>query len=164
MTERICSLYLRMVEFDAGEPALIQHFTKVHAYSKLIAEQEKMDAHSLEILEAAALVHDIAIPLCLQKYGSDAGPLQEAEGPALVREMLPSLGFTDQETERVAWLVAHHHTTQNIVDADHQILIEADFLVNAHESAHTLDAKQTTLAKIFKTDTGTRLFRTMFAL
>ena len=31
MTERIRSLYLRMVEFDAGEPALIQHFTKVHA-------------------------------------------------------------------------------------------------------------------------------------
>lgn len=162
MTQRIQNLYFRMIEFDRGCPDLIQHFTKVHSYAVLIAVREKMDVHEREILEAAALVHDIAIPLCLEKYGSSAGPHQEAEGPALVREMLPPLGFDDAFTERVCWLVAHHHTYSNIQALDHQILVEADFLVNAYEGDHSKQAKQNTLEKIFKTSSGKHIFKEMF--
>ena len=40
----------------------------------------------------------------------------------------------DQElTHRVCWLIGHHHTYSNIRDIDHQILVEADFLVNMAE-------------------------------
>ena len=164
MTERIRALYMKMVEFDCGQPALIQHFTKVHAYAKLIAEQESLGAQEREVLEAAALVHDIAIPLCISKYGSGAGNYQEAEGPALVQEMLGSMDFEPAFIQRVCWLVAHHHTLTGIESPDHQILIEADFLVNAFEGSHTEKSKRRMLENVFKTDTGKKLLQTMFAL
>lgn len=164
MTERIRSLAMKMVEFDRGQPALIQHFTKVYAYAALIAGQEPMGAEEREMLEAAALVHDIAIPLCIAKYGSDAGNLQEQEGPALVREMLSSMDFGDGFVERVCWLVAHHHTLTGIESMDHQILIEADFLVNAFEGGQSREAMQRMLNNVFRTTAGKTLLRTMFDL
>lgn len=164
MTERVQKLYLKMIEFDQGDAGLIQHFTKVHAYCRLIALREGMDPAKEETLEAAALVHDIAIPLCRKKYGSSAGNLQEQEGPALVREMLPPLGFDEAQVERVSWLVAHHHTYSNIDTLDYQILVEADFLVNAFESNYTEQAKRNTYENIFKTETGKMIFAQMFGL
>ena len=41
MTERLKALYRSMIAFDRGQPDLIQHFTKVHAYAKLIAEYRR---------------------------------------------------------------------------------------------------------------------------
>lgn len=162
MNERLQRLFWKMVDFDP-DAQRIQHFTKVHAYAALIAEGEHMAGiRRREILEAAALVHDIAIRLCLEKYGSCVGPLQEKEGPALVREMLPEFGYDPAFIERVAWLVGHHHTYNPIDGDDHQILVEADFLVNAYEGAHSPEGNQATLKNIFKTQTGSRLFRTMF--
>lgn len=164
MTERNRKLYLRMVEFDRGMPALIQHFTKVHAYAALIAAGERMEASARECLEAAALVHDIAIPLCIHKYGSGAGAYQEKEGPALVREMLHPLNYDDAFIDRVCWLVAHHHTLTNINTLDHQILIEADYLVNAFEGNQSQTAQRQMLETIFKTPTAKTLLQNMFAL
>ena len=74
MHERLRELFRQMILFDA-DADLIQHFTKVHSYAKLIAESEGLDPHTVEVLEAAALVHDIGIPLCNQKYGRHPGPL-----------------------------------------------------------------------------------------
>lgn len=164
MNARLNQLYHKMIEFDAGDPALIQHFTKVHAYACLIAEGENMDAHTREILEATAIVHDIAIPLCREKYGIDAGNLQEKESPALICEFFEGMDFDQDFISRVSWLVAHHHTYNPIEGIDHQILVEADFLVNAYESGHSEEAKQNTLTNIFKTETGQKLYRTMYGL
>ncbi|MFR1449740.1 MAG: hypothetical protein ACLSXC_05920 [Beduini sp.] len=38
------------------------------------------------ILEIAAITHDIACPLCRQKYGNTNGKYQEQEGLILVEE------------------------------------------------------------------------------
>ena len=65
MNERLQKLFFAMVDFDP-DPERIQHFTKVHAYAALIADGESMPGiRRREILEAAAIVHDIAIRLCL---------------------------------------------------------------------------------------------------
>lgn len=164
MEKRIRELYLRMIDFDAGYPDLIQHFTKVSSYATLIAEAEGLDAHILGTLKAAALVHDIAIPLCREKYGSDAGRLQEHEGPALAREMLTALEFPEDVIDRVCTLVGEHHTYVPTDGMDHQILIEADFIVNSFESNHTDQARRNTLERIFKTQTGRHIYATMYAL
>ena len=164
MNDRIRKLTFAMIAFDRGEPELIQHFTKVHAYCRLIAACECLPDDQQEILEAAALVHDIAIPLCLKKYGDCSGPHQEAEGPDLVREMLPPIGFTPDQVERVCWLVAHHHTLTGITSLDHQILIEADFLVNSFESGHSDASRRSMLEKTFKTAAGKRILKEMFDL
>lgn len=164
MQQRILQLFYSMLSADAGDPDLIQHFTKVYSYARLIAETEGLDAHTTEILEAAALLHDIAIPLCNKKYGAHPGPLQEKEGPALAEPLLISAGFTDEETARVCTLIGEHHTWYPIDGIDHQILLEADMIVNSFENSLSLDAMQSALNLKFATRAGKRIYATMFGL
>ena len=59
-----------MIDYYQGQPKRIQHFLKVHAYAKLIGEQEGLDKEILDILEVAALTHDIGIKISEEKYNS----------------------------------------------------------------------------------------------
>ena len=158
----INKLIMEMVQFYAGDPHQVQHFIKVHSYSKLIGEIEKISPDVMETLEAAAIVHDIGIKPAREKYGQSHGKLQEKEGPALAEEMLKKLDFTESVIARVSYLVAHHHTYSNIDGLDYQILIEADFLVNLHEKNESKENALSVLNKIFKTETGKALCRQMF--
>ena len=126
----INQLHLTMIELYKGDAKRIQHFCKVHSYAKLIAETENVDKNCQFIIEAAALTHDIGIHICEEKYGSCNGKLQEKEGPAIAEKLLGELGFDRNISERVQYLIAHHHTYGNINEMDYQILVEADFLVN----------------------------------
>mgnify|MGYP000007761073 CR=1 FL=1 len=60
-------LILKMISYDHGSPERIQHFLKVHSFAKTIAVSEHLDEKTLFITEAAAIVHDIGIRLCLEK-------------------------------------------------------------------------------------------------
>ncbi len=164
MTERIKKLYFKMIDFDRGQPDLIQHFTKVHSYAKLIGETEGLDAHTQEILEAAALVHDIAIPYCNQKYGAHPGNLQEKEGPPLARALLSSLDFQEEEVGRICALVGEHHTYDPIDGIDHQILLEADLLVNSFSHGDSKVQCAGILHHLFATRAGKRMYAAMFGL
>ena len=62
----------------------VAHLIKVHSYARLIGQLEQLDDQTQQILEISAIVHDIACPLCREKYGSTLGKYQEKEGPALV--------------------------------------------------------------------------------
>ncbi|MGN0282874.1 MAG: HD domain-containing protein, partial [Prevotella sp.] len=117
------------------------------------------------ILESAALVHDIGIRASERKYGHQNGKLQEQEGPAVAQELLARLGgYTDQQIERICWLVAHHHTYHVCEDLDYQILIEADILVNLYEDNVSTDAVCAVHRNIFRTESGTRMLETMFGI
>ena len=155
-------LHMEMILLDAGDPGLIQHFCKVHAYAALIGRQEGLQKHSLFTLEAAAYTHDIAIRCCREKYGSGDGKLQEKEGPAIAEELLTRLGFPEDVIGRVKFLIAHHHTYTDIQGLDYQILVEADFLVNLFEGNEPEEAVRRTLEKIFRTETGKRICAEMF--
>ena len=155
-------LHLAMLELYKGDAKRIQHFCKVHSYAKLIAECEKVDKQTLFILEAAALTHDIGIHLCEEKYGDCSGKLQEKEGPAIAARLLGELGFEKQVSERVQYLIAHHHTYHNIDGLDYQILVEADFLVNYFEDGLDREHIKTSAEKIFKTETGKKIVKEMF--
>ena len=162
--ERLTALYDRMVSYYAGEPARIQHFVKVHSFARRIGLAEGLDSKTQLTLEAAALVHDIGIKPAEAIYGSCEGPYQEALGPAPARELLESLDFPADVTERVCYLVGHHHTDMGIDGMDYQILVEADFLVNLYEDSVPKAAAQNVLDKIFKTQTGKTICKEMFVL
>lgn len=155
-------LYFKMMEWDRGEAGLIQHFAKVHEFAVLIGKAEGLDAKTLEILETAALVHDIGIIPARKLYGNGCGKNQEKVSDGPVREMLGSLGYEQDLIDRVAYLVNHHHTYDIIDGPDYQILVEADFLVNLYEESEPKEACQAVLEKIFKTETGKNILRTMF--
>ena len=155
-------LHYEMIRLYSGDPMRIQHFCKVHSYAKLIAEMEKVDAKTLFILETAALTHDIGIHLCEEKYGNCNGKLQEKEGPAVAEKLLEDLGFSGEVSERVQYLIAHHHTYNNIDGIDYQILVEADFLVNMYEDELSEEALQNAYRNIFRTETGKKICREMY--
>ena len=157
-------LTMKMIQYYRGDADRIQHFTKVHSYARLIAVSEQLEPDLQFITETAAIVHDIGIRLCEQKYGECGGKLQEIEGPSLAEEMLDELVFPPKVVERVSYLVGHHHTYDNIDGMDYQILVEADFLVNFYEGGMDKDAIMTTYEKIFKTERGRLICREMFGL
>ena len=160
----IADLFIAMATYDTPSTHRIAHFTKVHAYARQIGLLEKVDEETQLIVEAAAIVHDIGIKVCLEKYGSHAGHLQEQEGPPLAETMLASLGFAEGVIERVSFLVGHHHTYDDIDGIDYQILVESDFLVNLEEQEAPEATIRKTLDNIFKTPTGRHLCRLLFAL
>lgn len=66
------------------------------------------------------------------------------------------------DVERISWVVGHHHTYTNVDGLDHQILLEADFLVNADESGYARAAIETARSQIFQTVSGIRLLDAMY--
>ena len=160
----INQLHLAMIELYKGDAKRIQHFCKVHSYAKLIAETENVDKKCLFTIEAAALTHDIGIHICEEKYGSCNGKLQEKEGPAIAEKLLGELGFDRNVSERVQYLIAHHHTYGNINEMDYQILVEADFLVNIMEEGSSKEAAIKAYQNIFKTSCGKKICREMFGI
>ncbi|WP_434084515.1 hypothetical protein [Lacrimispora xylanisolvens] len=73
-----------------------------------------------------------------------------------------SLEYSPEEIDRICWLVGHHHTYKNIEGKDYQILVEADFLVNAWEDGMSREAVENVRKKIFATAAGIRMFETMY--
>ena len=155
-------LILKMIEHDAGNPWMIQHLMKVHEFARIIGTLEKLDEKQMEILEAASIVHDIGIKIAKQLHGTSNGKLQEKEGPPYAEKLLSELGYDRDLTDRVCYLVAHHHTYTDIDGLDYQILVEADFLVNLYEESSDLETVKSTYKKIFRTNSGKMICRKMF--
>ncbi len=160
--QQLDDLFMDMIAYYDGDPKRIQHFTKVHSYARLIGIGEELDDASLFILEAAAYTHDIGIRVAEEKYGRCDGRLQEQEGPIIAQKMLSQLGFENYIVERICFLIGHHHTYDNIDGLDYQILVEADFLVNLYEDDAGNRAINKAYKRIFKTETGKKIFRLMF--
>lgn len=160
--DRIKELYDKMITYYSGDPKRTQHFIKVYSLSELIGNMENLPATEMEILKAAALVHDIGIKPAEIKYSSSNGKLQEQEGPAPAGELLTECGFPQDVIDRVKYLVAHHHTYSEIDGMDYQILVEADFLVNLYEDECTKDAVISAKNRIFRTNSGTSIFMRMY--
>lgn len=152
----------KMVDFYRGNLEDINHFIKVHAFAALIGKLERLDEERQNILEIAAIVHDIACPLCREKYGNTNGAHQEAESEPLLREFLAEFCLPADVEERVIYLVTHHHTHTNVDGLDYRILLEADYLVNAGESERYAKAMDEYRTHVFRTPTGCRLLSTMY--
>jgi HD superfamily phosphodiesterase len=155
MKENISTIINEMIKYYAGDPRRVNHFLKVFSFAKSIGELEKLDKNIQDILEVAAVMHDIGIKISEEKYNSSAGNYQELEGPPVAKEMLSKFKFDAEFTERVCYLIGHHHTYSKIDGLDYQILIEADFLVNIYEDEIKIPQIQSIKEKYFKTKSGT---------
>lgn len=155
---------LKMIKYSNGNLHDINHFMKVYAYAKTIGECEQLDSKTQSALEVAAILHDIACPLCREKYGNTNGKHQETEGAILAGEFLKNSDYPDEFIERIIFLVGHHHTFKDIEGKDYQILIEADYLVNADESKYSEANICNAMEHIFKTETGISLLKSIYKL
>lgn len=164
MSTSASDIMVKMIQFSNGNRHDINHFMKVYTYAKTIAESENVSEKDLITVETAAIVHDIACPLCREKYGNTNGKYQEKEGILLAEEFLKDTDLPEEIKKRVAFLVGHHHTLTGIDGIDYQILLEADYLVNADESGYSEGNISNTKRKLFKTKTGLRLLEAVYGI
>lgn len=150
------------VAYDSPDVKRINHFLKVYSFAKMIGEGEQLSRKEQYILEIAAVLHDIGILESERKYGSCDGKYQEIEGPVVAKEMLERLSVENEVVERVCFLIGHHHTYDQVDGPDYQILIEADFFVNAYEEEMDIQAMRNVYERIFRTTTGKMLFEKMY--
>lgn len=161
-TMTISQILVKMIDYSAGNRKDIHHLMKVHSYARIIGKGEGLSEKLQKITEIAAIVHDIACPLCRNKYGNTNGKYQEAEGPALTESFLADTGLTREEIARIAYLVGHHHTYEGVEGLDYQILLEADYLVNADESGYSRENILHMRDTVFQTKTGTALLESIY--
>lgn len=154
----------KMIAFYNGNTRDINHFLKVWSYARTIGELEGLDSHTLRILELTAVVHDISCPLCRIKYGNTDGRHQEEESAALVGEFFSDFPLPEEDKARISYIVSHHHTYTDVDAVDYQILLEADFLVNADENGLDRQHIETFRRQVFRTQTGSRILDSIYHL
>ena len=154
----------KMIAFSDGNIHDIDHLIRVWTYSKTIGELEGLDAQTQLVLEVAAITHDIACPLCREKYGNTNGKLQELEGELMVKGFLTDTGMSEEQIKRVAFLVGHHHTFSDIDGIDYQILVEADYIANATENGYSHQNVENFIQKTMKTENGKRILKSVYSL
>ena len=60
--------------------------------------------------------------------------------------------------------MGHHHTPDGVDGPDYQILLEADYLVNADEAGYPPENIRRTLHTLFRTPTGCALLRSVYGI
>ena len=159
---RINDVVLKMIYYFGNDIKRINHALKVHGLVKAIGEEENIGNEKLQILEVGAILHDIGIKESERKYNSTAGSYQEVEGPPIARQILSGLKLETEFIDRVCFLIGNHHTYSKIDDIDLQILIEADFIVNAFEENMICQNVNRIKEKYFKTNCGISILDSMY--
>jgi hypothetical protein len=72
--------------------------------------------------------------------------------------------MTEEQIERVSFLVGHHHTFSDIDGIDYQILVEADYIANATENGYSMQNVENFMQKIMKTESGKRILKSIYKL
>ena len=160
----IAQITEKMIAFSRGNIRDIDHFIRVWTYARTIGEIEGVDRETQFVLEVAAIAHDIACPLCREKYGGTNGRDQEREGAPMAREFLSGTGMSEEQINRVAFLVGHHHTYGDIDGIDYQILLEADYIANASEKGYGRENAESFMQKVMKTESGKRILTAVLGL
>lgn len=165
MKMQLARLMDAMIGYDHGDAKRIQHFVKVHDFATAIGKLEGLDEEMQFVLESASILHDIGIHISEQKYGSSSGKYQELEGPAEAEKLMREVGgYTEDQMDRIKYLIGHHHTYHGIDGMDYQILVEADFLVNLYEDGESKETAEAVRSRIFRTQSGIRFLSQMFGI
>jgi len=158
----ILSIMGDMIRYFHNDVRRINHALKVYDFACLIAHGSGVDKETRQVIEIAALLHDIGIKEAERKYNSSASRYQEEEGPAVARAILEPYHLDGKLVDRVCYIIGNHHTYTKIDGTDFQILVEADFIVNIYEDGTKPDVVRSLKKRIFKTESGTRLVGDMY--
>ena len=159
----IAEITNEMIHYFGSDVRRINHALKVYGFAKTIAELEQVSPDQRIIIELTALLHDIGIKEAERKYQSSAGNYQELEGPAVAKELLSKVKLSSEMIERICYIIGHHHTLSKIDAVDFQIIVEADFLVNAFEDEINHETISYIFDKHFKTKTGKDIFQKIYS-
>jgi HD superfamily phosphodiesterase len=150
------------IKYSGNNVKRINHFLKVHSFARYIGVMENCGSRLQQIIDIAAILHDIGILESERKYNSSAYKWQELEGPIVAKELLKDLEMDTAILDRVLFLIGHHHSYDAVDGIDFQILVEADFIVNVFEKEKNKAELLKTKEDYFKTKNGTKLFEQLY--
>jgi HD superfamily phosphodiesterase len=139
----------------------INHALDVLAFAQHLQQQEGGDKN---VVEAAAVLHDIGIHEAERKYGSAAGNYQEIEGPPIARTILDRHNVDANVIDHICEIVAQHHSAKTIDTLEFRIVWDADWLVNIPDELGTPSKEKlcAIIEKTFKTNSGRKMAKKMF--
>ncbi|MGN0479112.1 MAG: HD domain-containing protein [Hominenteromicrobium sp.] len=142
--------------YENGHLRRTQHILNVYALAGLLGEREALPEHDRRILRAAAILHDIAIKRCKEKYGDGCPENQRREAPRMVRDFLIPCGYPEMDIPRITELVVLHHCYDRISGSDFQLLVEADLIAGCFEAENSA-ARAEAVRPLFQSRTGLAL-------
>lgn len=143
--------------YEEGHCRRTQHVLKVYALAKLLGEQEQLSMEDQQILQAAAILHDIAIKYCKQHCSGDASQEnQQREAPHLVYDFLSKANYLPSYIPQITELVLHHHDYTGDRNNLLQLLMEADLIINCYEGELSRE-QAASVQRLFQTSTGKEL-------
>ncbi len=162
MDKQIALALLEMMNRNRGDQKRIEHSLKVYGYAQLLGRLEGLTPEQQFILELTAVLHDIGIHVSEVKHGYSDGQKQEIEGPPVARQILENIAVDPVVIDRVCFIVSKHHTFSAIDGIDFQLLVEADFLVNAVEEEISPEGIRRFVELNFKSESGRRVIEELF--
>ena len=82
----------------------------------------------------------------------------------LIKAFFAETDLTESQSDRISYVVGHHHTYEGVDGLDWRILLEADYIVNASENGYSKETVQNFLNTHARTAAGKRLIRESFCL
>ena len=154
-------LIYEMKQIFKGDMRRIEHAFKVLDYAEQIHLQQGGNPF---IIKAAAVLHDIGIPISIKKYGSSGGNYQEIEGPPIAKKILRKYKIPSEQINHICKIIANHHSGKNINTTEFKIIWDADWLVNLPEEFADAgkDKLKRIIDRVFKTRTGHRMAVELF--
>jgi HD superfamily phosphodiesterase len=159
MVDRIIE---KMITYFGTDVRRINHALKVYGFASCMARREGLTPEEIQVVDIAAVLHDIGIHEAERKHHSSGGKYQELEGPAIAKELLSDVGLESATIDRICFIIGHHHSYQKIDGPDFQLLVEADFLVNIYEDEMPKHAIESVRDKYFASKTGLLLLNSLY--
>lgn len=154
-------LLKELEQYFGADTKRINHAKKVLDFSEELLRKVGGDWH---IVVPAAILHDVGIKIAEEKYGSNAGHLQEKEGPAVARKILLSLGINKTDIDEICEIIAHHHTPGKINSNNFKLLHDSDWLVNLKDEVDLKDKDKVKniIDKVFFTAQAQEMARNIY--
>lgn len=145
--------------FETTIPSEIDHALSVLENAEIIMNGEGIKGRERYLISVTAILHDIGMINAKEKYGSTSGPYQEKEGPSAAKGLLLDEDLSDDEVERICYIIGNHHTPSKVDGIDFQIQWEADLLeaLKKFDKETNQDKLKGIINKNFKTKSGLEL-------
>lgn len=155
---RVNEILIEALKFENGHIRRTQHILKVYSLAKLFAEKLGLDKKSLELLEVAAILHDTGIKPCKDKGVNPSLENQLIEVKMILSNFSKKYEISSEEEKEIYFLIENHHNYLDLNNLSHQILIEADLIINIFEkNKEGIEEYR----EYFRTDIGRKMLKTI---
>ncbi len=138
----------------------ILHTQEVVTYTRLIAIGEGLSEGEVDLLEAAAWLHDIGCPRSKELYGNSLPVNQQNIGCVVAAELIKDLdGLTIDQKDWLADVVGTHHQFAQAQRHNYLPLFEADLIVNLLSGYHQREKAPNLFDTLMTTSSGKQLFK-----